>query len=154
MSDPYYMKIRGSCLAPVYPDGTTVVVHPTADIVPLSLCHVVLLAGTDSARAMREIGLALGVDDGETAVAKFFLDLGIRGGREILLLGQLCPAAIAVIPIDDVAAMHLIDGLEKPSDDAWETASEALDLIAWARGDEASKPINPAWRPAPVEKAA
>lgn len=149
----YLMQLCGNCLGPAVPDGEMFLADPTADISPLALCHVVLKRGTDWERHLREAwSQYLGAED-VAAMCKVFLDRGIRDGREVLLLGQFYPAAIAVVPVDCVEAMHRLVGLANSNIEHWERAREMFRLIAWARGTEASQPINSDWRP-PLREAA
>jgi hypothetical protein len=51
---------------------------------------------------------------------------------------QLHPAAIAVFAIDDVVAMHRVKGMACCNKEQWKASREMFNLIAWARGIEAS----------------
>lgn len=145
VSNDYLIQLYGNCLGEAFPDGSMFVADPAAEIPPLGLCHVVLREG-DWARSMRE-GWPEFRDEPVVAMGKLFLDRGIRGGREVVLIAQFYPPTIAVIAVDDVEAMHRIVGEANRNIKEWEAASEMFNLVAWARGTEATEPINPDWRP-------
>jgi hypothetical protein len=93
---------------------------------------------------------AFGAADYPNVMAKVFLRHGKIGGREAFMLGQLYPPTVAVIAADEVMAMHKIVGSAGHGEIdvcAEDEEREAWELIAWARGDKPSLPINSEWRP-------
>jgi hypothetical protein len=99
---------------------------------------------------------AMGNDDAPNCMAKVYLRHGTIDGRAAFMFGQLYPPTIAVIAADEIEAMHAVVGSAGHGeiDVVGETQREAFELIAWCRSKSASKPINPAWRPAPQREAA
>jgi hypothetical protein len=70
------------------------------------------------------------------------------------LLGQFYSPVIGVVAGDDVEAMHKIVGRANRNIKEWAAVREMFNLIAWARGERASAPINSEWRPTATKVAA
>jgi len=144
----YSIMLAGNCMGDVFPGGSKFNVDPLLEIPLLGLCHVVFRPDTDWGRQLRESWPELQNDD-PVSITKLFLDRGMRGGREVIMLGQLKPASIAIVPVADAIALHRIVAEAKPCE-----VARIVELLAWACGTDASPPINPDWKPPATGAAA
>jgi hypothetical protein len=82
-------------------------------------------------------------------MVKLFLGRGRANGREVLLLGQLCPPCVGVIGLDEIEAVHRTIGEHQgflkilPCDADY----EAYQLVSAFAGKAEMEPINAEWRP-------
>jgi hypothetical protein len=117
-------------------------VTPTMAIQPGELCFVCFSGERNSPWAAL---VAKHTSQRYVGVVKIYL------GRvdDVILLGQLIPPLVAPVHADDVIAMHRICEPLR----ATAQHREGLKLMRSFMGDT-HEPINPDWRPQPLEQAA
>ena len=143
MSGLYEIETFGNCLGEAVPDGTRLVVDPTAEIKPLDLVCITLHEDRGPWQRFMKSAWDEAMDTPfANCMSKVFLDRGVRGGHEVILLGQFYPPTIGVIAVDEVKQMHKVVGRAEGSIGACESVREQFELIAWARGEETCKPIS------------
>lgn len=148
----YAMEFRGCCLGPSIPDKALAIVNPSIEIEPGTFCGVFPRKDTYTDLSLRDAFGWMAEDDdgGPFGLCKIFLNRIWTGTHELLLLGQIWPTGIAVVPVINVEAFHAIVDFKESIPEAaksLDATKVAITLLEFALGANSSDPINPDWHP-------
>jgi len=105
MHRSYVAEVTGGCLGAAMPDGMNLTVDTTERIEPLSLVCIVLKKSAGPWSSFMQAAWFEAMDGAWPGVmVKLYLGRGRANGRDVLLLGQLCPPCIGVVGLDEIEA--------------------------------------------------
>lgn len=121
----YSVEVCGDCLGEWIPSGTILVADPDAELQPLNVCQIVIRDGDGPwARFMRSVGDDFG------GACKIYLGRveGVDGSA--VMVGQLVPPVVCLIPESEIEAIHSIVGSVDGERAMTEGDKGALALVA------------------------
>lgn len=143
----YWIESLGTCMGDWIPTGRKLLVDPTADIKALDLVAIVIKPGpghwgSTLARELEDDGRGIG------GMVKIYLGRHPIDGADAILVGQLSPPTIGMVPLDEIEALHAVAGTDGDWPEMPALERQALTLLKpLAYVAKPQRPINPGWRP-------
>lgn len=128
MVNTYTVSVHGGCLGDAFPDDAVLVADRDRPPRPMDIVSVDFTAGQGGLFA--PFVTALNEAGGTSGACKLYLGRGDANGRPVVLLGQLAPPMVAVVPEDEIEALHPIVGAVGFTPEMTEKDKAALAIIA------------------------